>query len=108
MRVSGGHRCKVKSALPTARCEQISRELLKTGLGRLATVSLKLKTIVGYRFKNGSRMRYVGLSRLHRCLEVTFDSGGFLIFCGARVTGFSSVLQHINERKESFVGGAAI
>ncbi len=44
-------------------------------------------------------MRYVGLSPLHRCLEVTFDSGGFLIFCGARVTGFSSVLQHINERK---------
>jgi hypothetical protein len=63
----------------------MSRELLKTGLRRLATVAFKLKTIVG--------------------LGVTFDSGGFPIFCGARVTGFSGVLQHINERKESFVGG---
>jgi hypothetical protein len=29
------------------------------------------------------------------------DYDGFLISCGARVTGFSGVLQHINGRKES-------
>jgi hypothetical protein len=92
----------------SARCEArgMPRELVNTVLERFDKAALELKAVVGPRFEDRSRTRCVGSFWLHRRLrKLLFDNVGFLIFCGARVTGFSSVLQHINERKESFIRG---
>jgi hypothetical protein len=81
------------------------RELVNTVLERFDKAALELKAVVGPALRS-TGTRSVGSLPLHRRLrKLFFDNGGFLIFCGAGVTGFSSVLQHINERKESFIRG---
>jgi hypothetical protein len=83
----------------------VPRELVNTVLERFDKAALELKAVVGPRFK-------IDLERAARFITVAsplrklfFNNVGFLIFCGTWVTGFSSVLQHINERKESFIRG---
>jgi hypothetical protein len=61
----------------------------------------ELNASVSSRFKDRSRTRDAGSSATPE--KWTFVNGGFLIFCGARVTGFLGGLQH--KEKESFARG---